>query len=148
MRPRSLRRLGPRRFNLGLFGAFASTAILLAVLGLYGLVSHAVNQRAQEIGLRMAIGATQGDVNRMILRQAARLAVAGVAVGWGLAASGRPLISRLMTSSQAAAGEDTLIDPWRAATASVLLISVALTAAWLPARRAGRIEPTLALRVR
>jgi ABC-type antimicrobial peptide transport system permease subunit len=52
--------LGPRRFNLGLFGAFASTARLLAVLGLYGLVSYAVNQRALEIGLRMAIGATQG----------------------------------------------------------------------------------------
>lgn len=138
--------LGPRRFNLGLFGAFASTAVLLAVLGLYGLVSYAVNQRAQEIGLRMAIGATQGAVKRMILRQAARLAVAGVAVGLGLAAGGRPLILRLMTSAPSATGEEAWIDPWRAATAGVLLVSVVLTAAWPPARRAGQIEPAQALK--
>ena len=84
--------LGPRRFNLGLFGAFASTAVLLAVLGLYGLVSYAVSQRAPEIGLRMAIGATQRDVQRMVLRQAAGLGIAGAAVGLGLAGAVRPLV--------------------------------------------------------
>src|SRR6185295_1930668 len=62
--------LGPRRFNLGLFGAFALTAVVLAVTGLYGLVSYAVSQRRPEIGLRMAIGASERDVRRMILRQA------------------------------------------------------------------------------
>ena len=88
--------LGPRRFNLGLFGAFALTAVLLAVSGLYGLVAYAVSQRAQEIGLRMAIGATERDVQRMILRQAAGLGVTGAAVGLCLAGAVRPLISGMV----------------------------------------------------
>jgi putative ABC transport system permease protein len=122
--------LGPRRFNLGLFGAFALTAVLLAVTGLYGLVSYAVSQRAPEIGLRMAIGATRKDVQLMILRQAARLGIVGVVVGLVLAASLPPLA----------------ISPAVAAATGALLIAVVLIAAWLPARRAARIEPTLALR--
>ena len=138
--------LGPRRFNLGLFGAFASTAVLLAVLGLYGLVSYTVSQRASEIGLRMAIGATQGEVKRMILGQAARLAAAGVAAGLGLAAAIRPLISRVLASTPGTPTEEVWIDPPRAAAMALLLIGVVLIAAWLPARRAARIEPTLALR--
>ena len=67
--------LGPRRFSLGVFVAFASSAVLLAVLGLYGLVSYAVSQRASEIGLRIALRATRDDVQRMIFRQAAGLCV-------------------------------------------------------------------------
>ncbi len=130
--------LGPRRFNLGLFGAFASTAILLAVLGLYGLVSYAVSQRAPEIGLRMAMGATQRDVQRMILRQASGLGIAGAAVGLGVAGAVRPLLSHM--------AEDVWIDPGVAAAAASLLLGVVLMAAWLPARRAARIEPTLALK--
>jgi predicted permease len=130
--------LGPRRFNLGLFGAFAFTAVLLAVVGLYGLVSYAVSQRAPEIGLRMAIGASQRDVRRMILRQAAGLGIAGAVVGLGLAFAARPLISGL--------AQDVSIDPALAAATAALLIGVVLMAAWLPARRAARIEPTLALR--
>ena len=85
--------LGPRRFTLGLFGAFALTAVFLAIVGLYGLVSYAVSQRASEFGLRMAIGATPGDVQRMIFRQAALLGLAGSAVGAGLAAAAWPLIA-------------------------------------------------------
>lgn len=108
--------LGPRCFNLGLFGAFASTAVLLAVLGLCGLVSYTVSARASEIGLRMAIGATQGKVKRMILGQAARLAVAGVTAGLALAAAVRPLISRVIASRPATTPtEDVWIDPPRAA---------------------------------
>jgi putative ABC transport system permease protein len=126
--------LGPRRFSLGVFGAFALTAVLLAVIGLYGLVSYVVSQRTPEIGLRMAMGATQGDVQRMILRQAATLGVTGAVVGLGLAAAARPLIP------------DIRIDPAVAAAAAGLLIGVELLAAWLPARRAARIEPTLALK--
>lgn len=138
--------LGPRRFNLGLFGAFALTAMLLAVLGLYGLVSYAVSQRAPEIGLRMAIGATQRDVQRMILRQAAELGIAGAAVGLGLAGAVRPLISRMVPSTGLRAGQDVWINPAVAAATAALLIGVVLIAAWLPARRAARIEPTLALK--
>ena len=130
--------LGPRRFNLALFSAFALTAVWLAVSGLYGLVSYAVNQRTREIGLRMAIGASQRDVQRMILGQAAKLGVAGAIVGLGLA-----VIARAFTMSMIA---DVWIDPLIVAAIAALLIAVVLVAAWLPARRASRIEPTLALR--
>jgi ABC-type antimicrobial peptide transport system permease subunit len=130
--------LGPRRFNLGLFGTFASTAVLLAVVGLYGLVSYAVSQRAPEIGLRMAIGATQRDVQRMVFRQAAGLGISGAVVGTGLGGAARLLLSRTVL--------DVSINPAVVAAAAALLIGVALMAAWLPARRAARIEPTLALK--
>jgi putative ABC transport system permease protein len=130
--------LAPRRFNLQLLGAFALAAVLLAVSGLYGLVSYAVSQRTQEIGVRMAIGATERDVSRMILSEAARLSLAGVAAGLALAATARLLISRFVPGAT--------IDPAIALAISALLVAIALVAAWLPARRAARIEPTLALR--
>ena len=130
--------LGPRRFTLGLLGAFALTAVLLAVSGLYGLVSHAVSQRTPEIGLRLAVGASPGDVERMILRQAARLGLQGTAAGACLVLAMRPWIQGL---PQAA-----LITPAMIAAAVSLLIAVVLLGAWLPARRAARIDPTLALK--
>ncbi len=130
--------LGPRRFNLGLFGAFATTAVLLAVLGLYGLTSYAVSQRAPEIGLRMAIGATERDARRMVLRQALGLGVAGAAVGLGFALAARPLVSGMF--------QNVSLHPAAVAAAAAFLMGVVLLAAWLPARRAARIEPTLALR--
>jgi predicted permease len=130
--------LGPRRFTLGLFGAFALTAVLLAVVGSYGLVSYAVSQRASEFGLRMAIGATPGDVQGMIFRQAALLGLAGSAVGAGLATATRPLIVGFV--------HDVSINPLFAVATSAGLIGVVLLAAWRPARRAARVEPTLALR--
>ena len=132
--------LGPRKFSLGLFGGFALTAALLAVVGLYGLVSYVVSQRAQEIGLRMAIGATAGDVQWMILRQAGALGLAGAAGGLALAAAARSLLASASTTV------GTGVTPGVAASAAALLIAVELVAAWLPARRAARIEPTLALR--
>jgi putative ABC transport system permease protein len=130
--------LGPRRFNLGLFGAFSLTGVLLAVFGLYGLVSYAVSQRQREIGLRGAIGATERDIHLMILRQAALLGLAGAALGGCLAAIAQPLVSRLARGVSI---------PLRSAitTTGLLLVLVTL-AAWLPARRAARIPPTLALR--
>jgi len=130
--------LGPRRFNLGLFAAFSLTGVLLAVFGLYGLVSYAVSQRQREIGLRMAIGASERDIHRMILRQAALLGLAGTTLGCCLAAVAQPLVSRL--------AQDVTI-PFRSAVATTVLLLVLVTlAAWLPARRAARIPPTLALR--
>jgi putative ABC transport system permease protein len=131
--------LEPRRFNLGLFGAFALTAVLLAVSGLYGLVAYAVSQRAPEIGLRMAIGATPRDVHRLILHQAAGLGTAGAAVGLCVAGAARPLLSGMV--------QDVWISPAVVAATAVLLNAVVLAAAWLPARRAARIEPTVALTV-
>lgn len=131
--------LGPRRFNLALFGAFAATAVLLAVVGLYSLVSYAVSQRTQEIGLRMAVGASQGDVQRMILRQASVLGLLGIVVGVGLTAAGVPLMSSMVP--------DLVIPTVMAASATTLLFTVVLMAAWWPARRAAKTEPTVALKV-
>lgn len=130
--------LGPRQFNLGLFSAFALTSVGLAIIGLYGLVSFVVNQRAQEIGLRMAIGATQGDVQRMIIRQAAALGIAGAVLGLGLAIAIRRLTAETI--------QDLSMFPGVVGATAALLIAVALLAAWLPARRAAKIEPTVALR--
>ena len=130
--------LGPRRFSLGLFTAFSLTAVLLAVSGLYGLVSYTVSQRQREIGVRMAIGATERDVLRLILREAARLGLAGAALGLCFAGAARPLASRL--------ARDMSADPLVVAAATILLIAVVMLAAWLPARRAARIQPTLALK--
>lgn len=130
--------LGPRRFNLALFGAFALTAVVLAVTGLYGLVSYAVSRRTVEIGLRMAIGATERDVRRMILGQAAGLGAAGAASGLALAVAAAPVMSGL--------AQDVRISPVVAAGAAALLVAVVMLAAWVPARRAARIQPTLALK--
>ncbi len=94
----------------------------------------------------MAIGATQRDVQLMILRQAAKLGIAGAAAGLGLAGAVRPLISGMVPSTGLRAGQDVWISPAGAAVTAALLIGVVLMAAWLPARRAARIEPTLALK--
>jgi putative ABC transport system permease protein len=96
--------------------------------------------------VRMAIGATERQVQQMILRQAARLALAGAAVGLGLAGAARPLVAHMMASTDLGAGQDDLVSPAMAAATALLLIAIVLVAAWLPARRAARIEPTLALR--
>jgi putative ABC transport system permease protein len=126
--------LGPRRFNLGLFGAFSLTGVLLCVVGMYGLVSFAVSQRTAEIGLRMAIGATEADIQRMILREAVTLGISGTTVGGVLAI----VVSRF-------AANITVAIPAAGAITSLLLALVTL-AALVPARRAARIHPTVALK--
>jgi predicted permease len=133
--------LGPRRFNLGLFAAFALTAVWLAVSGLYGLVSYAVSQRTAEIGVRMAIGATARDVQWLILRQAVRLGTVGAAIGTLLIGAIFPLLSDL------ARDEHVRIDPAHIAATAAALVAIVTVAAWLPARRATRIDPTTALRI-
>ncbi len=129
----------PRRFNLGLFGAFALSAILVAITGLYGLVAYAVNQRRQEIGLRIAIGATPREVVLLVIRQAAWLAVIGSVIGIAAAQASRGLLGGLTTNVQ--------LHPVAIAVTTATLVAFVLLAAWLPARRAARIDPTVALRV-
>lgn len=129
--------LGPRRFSLALLFSFSIAAALLAVTGLYGLVSYAVSRRKREIGLRMAIGATERDVRRLILGEAARLAVVGASLGLMIAAVARSLTSRL--------AHDVSVGPTAVLLTTTLLISVVIGAAWLPAQRAARIRPTVAL---
>ncbi len=130
--------LGPRRFTLGLLGAFALTTVVLAVVGLYGLVSYAVSQRTAEIGLRMAFGASHRNVHWLILRQAAALATAGVLTGLSLAAGARSLVASVV--------QDVSIGPAMVAGTIAVLVGIVAIAAWVPARRAARIEPTLALK--
>lgn len=130
--------LAPRRFSLSLFVAFSLTAVLLAVSGLYGLVSYTVSQRQREIGLRIAIGATGRDVHRLILNQATRLVLAGAALGLSVAVVARPVVARLV--------DDVSLDPLVMFATTTLLCAIVVVAGWLPARRAARIEPSLALK--
>jgi predicted permease len=130
--------LGPRRFNLGLFAVFSLTGVLLAGFGLYCLITYAVSQRRREIGLRMALGATERDIHRWILREAGLLGFAGAVLGLCCAGVARPLVSHL--------AQDASISLGSAVTTTGLLLVVVTAAAWLPARRAARIAPTLALR--
>ena len=129
--------LGPRRFSLALLVSFSITAALLAISGLYGLVSYAVSRRKREIGLRMAIGATERDVFQLILAQAARLAAVGVGLGLVVSVAARPLASRI--------AQDVSLGPISVLVTTIVLMGVVVAAAWLPARRATRIRPTVAL---
>jgi predicted permease len=133
------RSLAPRRFAMQLIGFFAITGLLLSALGLYGVISYSVTQRTREIGIRMALGAERFRVLRMILVHALRLAAAGAAIGLMASAAGVKLIQRELYGIQA-------FDPATIATAVAVLALAALVASYLPARRAVRVDPALALR--
>ena len=128
----------PRVYTL-LLGVFAALALALAAIGLYGVVSYTVTQRTPEMGVRLALGAERGGVVRLVLRQALSLALTGTAIGLAITLAVSRLLTRLAPGIQPG-------DPWTLATVSALLIGVALAATYLPARRASRVEPTVALR--
>jgi putative ABC transport system permease protein len=130
----------PQRFNVVLLGAFAVIALLLASAGLYGVMSYLVNQRTNEIGLRMALGARPMDVLVLVVRKAMLLAGAGVVLGMMAAAAVTQLMSSLLFGVQAR-------DPMVFAVAPVILIAVAMLASYIPARRASRVDPLVALRM-
>jgi predicted permease len=127
------------RFAVVLLTAFAGLALLLATIGMYGVISYSVAQRTQEIGVRMALGAERGSVFGMVLAQGARLAGLGIGIGL-LSALG---VTRLMTSFLYGV---QATDPPTFAGVSLLLVAVALLACYLPARRATRVDPMVALR--
>jgi predicted permease len=129
----------PRRFLVLLVAGFACFALLLASLGIYGVISYAVNQRAQEIGIRMALGATSAGVQRDVLVQTLVLATAGLAVGLAAARGLATVLGSLLFGVTAA-------DPITFSAAAVLLFVVAAVAGYLPARKASRIDPMIALR--
>jgi putative ABC transport system permease protein len=133
------RSLSQARFSSTLLTTFAAVALLLAAIGIYGVMSYAVSQRTAEIGIRLALGAESGDVLRMIVGGTARLAAAGLGIGLLLAlALGRTLSTLLYDTAGT--------DPLTFAAVAVVLGSVALAAGYLPARRASRIPPVEALR--
>jgi putative ABC transport system permease protein len=131
--------LAPNRFNTVLLGIFAVLALVLAAVGVYGVVSHTVNQRTHEIGIRMALGAQGEDVLGLVLRQGMKLVLIGLAVGLACAF----LATRQLESM--VYGVSTK-DPWTFATVALALAAVALAANFLPARRATRVDPLTALR--
>jgi len=128
-----------RRINAMLLAAFAGLAVLLAAVGIYGVMAYAVGQRVHEIGIRMALGAARGDVLRMVLGQGLRLAVIGVALGLAASFGLTGLIRAQLYGV-------TPTDPITFAGVAILLMTVALFACWIPARRATRVDPMTALR--
>jgi ABC-type antimicrobial peptide transport system permease subunit len=131
--------MSPRRFLVVLLTGFAGFALLLASLGIYALISYSVNQRTKEIGIRMALGASAGLVQRDVLTKTLRLALAGVALGTlGSFALSKWIKSLLFGT--------TPTDPVVFSGVVILLCAVALLAAYIPARRASRIDPMRALR--
>jgi predicted permease len=133
------RSLATQRFLMVLLSVFAGSALLLACVGIYGVISYVVGQRTHEIGVRMALGARRGDVLRLILGQGTRLVLAGIAIG----IAGAIGLTRLMASQLF---QVSTTDPLTFAAVAAMLVSVALAACFVPARRAARVDPMVALR--
>ena len=131
--------VAPERLNLTLLSLFAGIALVLAIVGIYGVMSYSVTQRTHEIGIRMAIGARPRDVFKMILGHGMKLALIGVGIGL-VSAFG---LTRLMETMLFGVNPTDLTT---FASISILLITVALLACYLPGRRATKVEPTISLR--
>lgn len=128
-----------RQATLILLGAFSALALVLAAIGIYGVISYSVAQRTHEIGIRMALGAQHQDVVRMVLRQGGKIALIGTAIGVAVAIGLTRLMSSLLFSVSAN-------DPLTFAGVALLLLAVAMLACYIPARRAVRVDPMIALR--
>jgi ABC-type antimicrobial peptide transport system permease subunit len=133
------RSVAERRFTMLLLAAFAGVAVALAAIGIYGVLAYLVSQRTAEIGVRLAIGATPGDVARLFVREGASLTIGGLVAGLvGAIAAARALRSLLFGV--------TATDATTFAVVAAALLAVALAASYLPARRAARVDPMAALR--
>jgi putative ABC transport system permease protein len=130
--------MGTRRASTLLFTVFAGAALILAAVGIYGVMAYSVTQRTQEIGIRMALGAQAGDVLRLVVRQGMMLTFIGIAVGMAGSLGLAKVIASLLFDVPAT-------DPATFLGIPLLLIFVALIACYLPARRAARLDPTVAL---
>jgi len=131
--------VSPRRFFMLLVAAFAALGLILATLGIYGVISYSVTQQTHEIGVRMALGADSGRIQLDVIFRTLRFAVAGIALGTVASTVGARLLAALLFG----------ISPWDLSvyvTMVVTLVAVALASGYLPARRASRIDPIRALR--
>jgi ABC-type antimicrobial peptide transport system permease subunit len=133
------RSLASRRFSADLVGGFAALAVLLASIGIYGLLAYIVGQRSREIGIRMALGARRDDILRMFLHKGVALAGVGIVAGVVFAASTSFLMASLLYGVRPHDPAVFLIVP-------LLLLAVAALASYLPARRATKVDPMIALR--
>jgi ABC-type antimicrobial peptide transport system permease subunit len=131
--------LAARRFSMTLLGIFAGLALLLASVGIYGVVSYVAGQRTQEIGVRIAMGAQRSEVLRMVLAQGAAMAAFGLVIGLVAALALTRLMATMLFAISAA-------DPLTYLCVVALLFVVSMAACWMPARRASRLNPVDALR--
>jgi ABC-type antimicrobial peptide transport system permease subunit len=127
-------------FNMMLLSIFGGVALVLAAIGIYGLMAYSVQQRTQEMGIRMALGADRATIRKLVVWQGMRLAVVGVILGVGAAFGLTRLIASFLFGVKA-------WDPMVFVTVPVILTAVALLAVWLPASRASKLDPMQALRV-
>jgi ABC-type antimicrobial peptide transport system permease subunit len=131
--------VGQRKLSMILLGVFSTIALLLAAIGIYGVLSYSVGRRTREVGVRLALGATRGDVIRLVFRQGLGLTALGLAAGL----AGALLLTRYLSSLLFE------VSRWDVATyaaVAFLLLAVAVLACWIPARRAMRVDPVVALR--
>ena len=130
--------IGPQRFVMLLVAVFASVALLVSAVGLYGVVSYSVSQQTREIGVRIAMGATRGDVLRLVVGGGVRLATIGIVIGLASAAALSGFVESLLF-------EVTPSDPASYVTTALILFVVTIAACYIPARRAARVDPVVAL---
>ena len=131
--------LDQQRFLLLLFGIFAGLALLLACIGIYGVLAYLISQRVPEIGVRIAVGATARDVMRLVFQQSFSMIIAGIGFGTGAALAAGRLLERLVPGVRPT-------DPLTVAIMVSVLVFAALFASLVPARRASRVDPMIALR--
>ena len=134
--------MSEQRFPMILLGTFAGLALLLAAVGIYGMISYSVTQRVQEIGIRMALGADKGNVLRLFIGRELRVVLAGVAAG----VAGALILTRTLSSLSHLLYGIGSNDPLTFAAVSLVLIGVAALASYIPARRAAKVDPMVALR--
>jgi ABC-type antimicrobial peptide transport system permease subunit len=132
--------LAPRRFNTFLLGLFAVSALLLAAIGTYGVLAYNVARQRRELGIRMALGARSAEILQLVVVKGLRLAVLGLSIGLVVAL----VLTRMMKSLLY---DVSATDPLTFAGVTVLFLSVALLACWIPGRRATRVDPVSALRL-
>jgi putative ABC transport system permease protein len=128
-----------QRFRTLLLGIFAGIALLLAAVGIYGVVAYSVTQRTHEIGIRMSLGAQRGNIRRMIVMRGMGLALIGVAIGWLAAVPLARVTSSFLFGVSAT-------DPFTFVGISLLIAGVTFLASYIPARRAAKVDPLVALR--
>jgi ABC-type antimicrobial peptide transport system permease subunit len=126
-------------FTMSLLGVASAIALLLGLVGIYGVISYVVGQRTREIGVRLALGATAPSVRQMVVRQGLVLAGIGVAIGLAASAALSSVMATLLYGVRA-------IDPVTYAAVSVVLVTVSIAATWIPATRAAAVDPARALR--